>query len=66
MAGYTRQSAADITPGATVRAAPLNNELNQVRDAFNNTTGHAQMALQQKAQSLVLLAMLVLPHQRTK
>ncbi len=34
MAGYTRQNAADITPGATVRAAPINSELNQVVDAF--------------------------------
>ena len=40
MAGYTRQSSADITPGATVRAAPINAELNQVLDAFANTTGH--------------------------
>ena len=40
MAGYTRQSSADITAGATVRAAPINAELNQVLDAFANTTGH--------------------------
>ncbi len=40
MAGYTRQNAADITPGATVRAAPINSELNQVVDAFHNSTGH--------------------------
>jgi hypothetical protein len=40
MAGYTRQSSADITAGATVRAAPINSELNQVLDAFSNTTGH--------------------------
>ena len=40
MAGYTRQSSADITAGATVRAAPINSELNQVVDAFSNSTGH--------------------------
>ena len=40
MAGYTRQNSADITSGSTVRAAPINNELNQVRDAFSETTGH--------------------------
>lgn len=40
MAGYTRQSSADITAGATVRAAPINSELNQVVDAFSSTTGH--------------------------
>ena len=40
MAGYTRQSAADIVPTAVVRAAPINNELNALRDAFNATTGH--------------------------
>ena len=40
MAGYTRQSAADIVPTAVVRAAPINNELNALRDAFNATSGH--------------------------
>jgi hypothetical protein len=40
MAGYTRQNSADITSGSTVRAAPINNELNQVRDAFSEATGH--------------------------
>ena len=40
MAGYTRQSAADIVPTAVVRAAPINNELNALRDAFVLATGH--------------------------
>jgi hypothetical protein len=44
MSGYTRQSAADIIPTATVRAAPINNELNSIRDTFafdgTGVTGH--------------------------
>ena len=40
MAGYTRQSTADIIPTATVRAAPINAEYNQLRDAFAASGGH--------------------------
>ncbi len=40
MAGYTRQSTADIIPTATVRAAPLNAEYNAIRDAFAASGGH--------------------------
>ena len=40
MTGYVRQSAADIVPTAVVRAAPINNEYNALRDAFNATSGH--------------------------
>jgi hypothetical protein len=40
LAGYVRQSAADIVPTAVVRAAPINNELNALRDAFVHATGH--------------------------
>ena len=40
MTGYVRQSAADIVPTGIVRAAPINNELNALRDAFEQTTGH--------------------------
>jgi hypothetical protein len=40
MTGYVRQSAADIVPTAVVRAAPINNELNALRDAFSSTGGH--------------------------
>jgi len=40
LAGYVRQSAADIVPTAVVRAAPINNELNALRDAFAQATGH--------------------------
>ena len=40
MTGYVRQSAADIVPTGVVRAAPINNELNALRDAFNATSGH--------------------------
>jgi hypothetical protein len=40
LAGYVRQSAADIVPTAVVRAAPINNELNALRDAFAQSSGH--------------------------
>ena len=40
MAGYTRQSAADIVSGQVIKAEPINNELNQVLAAFNASTGH--------------------------
>lgn len=41
MAGYTRQSIADIINGAEVTAPPLNAEFNQISDAFNGSTGHS-------------------------
>ena len=40
MAGYTRQSVADIIANAVIKAAPVNAEFNAIRDAFNNSTGH--------------------------
>jgi len=40
LAGYVRQSSADIVPTAIVRAAPINNEYNALRDAFAQATGH--------------------------
>ncbi len=40
MTGYVRQSSADIVPTAIVRAAPLNNEYNALRDAFDQASGH--------------------------
>jgi len=40
LAGYQRQSAADIVPTAVVRAAPINNEYNALRDAFVLAGGH--------------------------
>jgi hypothetical protein len=40
MAGYIRQSIADITPGNDVDAEPLNNEFNALQDAFHSTSGH--------------------------
>jgi hypothetical protein len=40
MAGYTRQSVADIVSGQVIKAEPINNELNQVLSAFNASTGH--------------------------
>ena len=41
MAGYTRQSSAQIVSGEVISAAPLNAELNQVLAAFNETSGHS-------------------------
>ena len=40
MAGYTRQSVADIIAGEVINAAPINAEYNQLRDAFAFATGH--------------------------
>jgi hypothetical protein len=40
LTGYVRQSAADIVPTGVVRAAPINNELNALRDAFAVGGGH--------------------------
>jgi len=40
MAGYTRQSTADIIPGETVKSAPINAEYNALRDAFAFAGGH--------------------------
>ena len=40
MSGYVRQSSADILPTAVIRATPVNNEFNALRDAFSTSTGH--------------------------
>ena len=41
MAGYTRQSVADIINGADITAPPINAEFNQLASAFNASTGHS-------------------------
>ena len=40
MAGYSRQSAADIIANAIIKAAPVNAEYNALRDAFALSGGH--------------------------
>ena len=40
MAGYTRQSVADIVANAVIKAAPVNAEYNALRDVFAFSTGH--------------------------
>ena len=40
MAGYTRQSAADIVAGQVIKAEPVHNEFEQRLAAFNASTGH--------------------------
>jgi len=40
MAGYTRQSSAQILSGEIVSAAPINAEYNQIVNAFDESTGH--------------------------
>ena len=40
MAGYSRQSIADIIASAVIKAGPLNIEYNALRDAFAFSTGH--------------------------
>ena len=39
--GYTRQSAASIVTSEVINAAPLNDEFNAIKDAFDGTTGHS-------------------------
>ena len=41
MAGYIRQSVADIINGAEITAPPLNAEFNQLVAAFNASSGHS-------------------------
>jgi hypothetical protein len=41
MAGYTRQSVADIVNGSNITAPPLNAEFNQLATAFDPSTGHS-------------------------
>jgi hypothetical protein len=41
MAGYTRQSAAQIYNGADITAPPLNAEFNKLEDSFDGSTGHS-------------------------
>lgn len=41
MAGYTRQSVAQIINGENITAPPLNAEFNQLVEAFSGTTGHS-------------------------
>jgi len=41
MAGYTRQSSAQIVSGEVISASPINAELNQVLAAFDESTGHS-------------------------
>jgi hypothetical protein len=41
MAGYTRQSAAQIYNGADITAPPLNAEFNKLEDTFDGSTGHS-------------------------
>jgi len=40
LTGYVRQSAADIVATEVIRATPINNELNAIRNAFSASTGH--------------------------
>jgi hypothetical protein len=40
MAGYTRQSIADIIANAVIKAAPVNAEYNAIQSAFAQATGH--------------------------
>ena len=41
MAGYTRQSVADIVNGSNITAPPINAEFNQLAAAFDPSTGHS-------------------------
>ena len=56
MTGYVRQSAADIVPTAVVRAAPINNELNALRDAFAQSGGHKHNGTAAEGEYIPLIA----------
>jgi hypothetical protein len=56
MAGYTRQSAADIVTGEIVEAAPINAEFNQIQSAFDETTGHAHDGTAGEGPTIPLIA----------
>ena len=56
LAGYTRQSTADIIPTATVRAAPLNAEYNALRDAFAASGGHKHDGTSAEGEYVPLIA----------
>ena len=56
MAGYTRQSVADIIANAVIKAAPVNAEFNAIRDAFNNSTGHKHDGLSAEGAFVPLIA----------
>ena len=56
MAGYTRQSAAQIVNGEIVSAPPLNAEFNQVLAAFNASTGHRHDGTANEGPLIALIA----------
>ena len=56
MAGYTRQSAAQIVNGEIVSAPPLNAEFNQVLAAFNVSTGHRHDGTSNEGPLIALIA----------
>ena len=54
MAGYTRQSVADIINGAEITAPPINAEFNQLVSAFNASSGHSHYATTDNAPKINL------------
>ena len=56
MAGYTRQSAAQIISGEVISASPINAEYNQLLAAFNNSTGHKHDGTTAEGPPIALIA----------
>ena len=56
MAGYTRQSAAQIISGEVISASPINAEYNQILAAFNNSTGHKHDGTTAEGPPIALIA----------
>lgn len=56
MAGYSRQSTADIIANAVIKAAPVNAEYNALRDAFNKDSGHKHDGSTQEGAYVPLIA----------
>ena len=56
MAGYTRQSAAQIISGEVISASPINAEYNQLLAAFNSSTGHKHDGTAAEGPPITLIA----------
>jgi len=56
MAGYTRQSAAQIISGEVISASPINAEYNQLLAAFNSSTGHKHDGTAAEGPPIALIA----------
>lgn len=57
MAGYTRQSAAEIVNGEVINASDFNDEFNELLAAFDSSTGHAHDGTAAEGPTIPLIAL---------